>query len=118
MAIKRKYYHDHLILLLNSVNIFLGIIGIGLLIVRLISQNHASYFIQYRPILGLNAFQTGSAINLIAFIFFIFFIVISNSVLSFRVYLINRHFAIVILLLGILLLIEALLVSNALLGLH
>ncbi len=118
MAVKRKYYHDHLILLLNSVDIFLGIIVIGLLIVRLASQNHASYFIQYRPILGLNAFQTGSAINLISFGLFALLIMVVNSVLSFKVYLINRHFSIIILLSGALLLLVALLVSNALLGLH
>lgn len=118
MSIKYKYSHDQLVLSLNIVSIFLGILSIADVIIRLNSQNNTSYFIQYRPSLGLNTFQTGSKTDIIAFIVFAAIIASFNILLSYKVYYINRNFSISILSLGILLLILSFLISNALLGLH
>ena len=118
MPRKYKYSHDHFILLLNISSIFFGILSIANVVIRLSSQSSTNYFIQYRPNLGLNAFQTGGQSNIVAFIIFTLVILIFNILLSYRVYYINRNFAITILSLGILLLVISFLISNALLGLH
>ncbi len=118
MATKRLYSHDHSILLLSIVNIFLGIATILVITIRLVSQNHSSYFVQYRPTLGLNSFQTGSLSDILSFILLALLVLVFSLFMSYKVYNINRNFSLTILNSGVLLEVLILLVSNSLLGLH
>ncbi|MDZ7744354.1 MAG: hypothetical protein U5K77_01170 [Candidatus Saccharibacteria bacterium] len=110
----KKYFHDRLILLLLSVNIFLALLTIVLVLLRLDFAS-SGQIIQYRSNLGLNAFKTGSVIGIMSFMVFSTFVAAFHSYLSYRAYHIRRHFALVVLGLGTLLLILSLIVSNALL---
>ncbi len=118
MATSKKYFHDHLILLLLSTNIFLAFTTIVLVLVRLSSGRGSSYITQYRSPLGINAFQTGSVSELLSFVLFALLIATVHTVLSMRIYKVHRHLAVVVLALGILLLLLAIIISNALLALR
>lgn len=118
MATKRLYSHDHSMLLLSIINIFIGISTVLVITIRLISQNHSAYFIQYRPILGLNSFQTGSLSDILSFILLALLVLIFSLFMGYKVYNINRNFSLVVLNSGLFLEILILLVSNSLLGLH
>jgi len=118
MNIPKKYFHDRLILLLLSVLIFMAFLTSVWVLFKLDSGRSAGYIVQYRGNLGISALKTGSAGDLIAFIPFAFLILVAHVVLSVRVYVIRREVSVVILLMGILLLVAALIVGNALLVLR
>lgn len=118
MATPKQYFHDHLILLLLSVNAFLAIASSIFVLVRLNASHGTSYIVQYRPSLGADAFQTGSALDLYSFIAFAFVILGIHGVLSYRAYPIHRQLSITILSLGLLLLALVAIVGNALLTLR
>lgn len=116
MSTPKKYFHDHFVLLLVSVNSFLTIAVVIFVLVRIIGFNHGNGFIvQYRPSLGVNSYQTGSVLQLIAFAIYAPLILAINFVLSYRVYKIHRQLAVTILSLGILLLTLSIIIANALL---
>jgi hypothetical protein len=115
MATPKKYFHDHYVLLLLSVNGFLSVAGIIFVLLRLASSHGGGDIIQYRPSLGINAYQTGSSLQLVSFTVFAALILALNSILSYKVYKIHRQLAITVLSLGILLLILNIIISNALL---
>jgi hypothetical protein len=115
MAIQKKYFHDHFVLLLLSINVFLTAAGIIFILVRLSTSHGNSYIVQYRPSLGINSYQTGSVLELISFTAFAALIMAINSVLSYRVYKIHRQLAVAILSLGLVLLLLTIIISNALL---
>lgn len=118
MATSRKYFHDHLVLLLLSVNAFLSLAA-GLFVLLRLSAGHGNgYIVQYRPSLGINAFKTGSVTELLGFIGFALVIFVVHVMLSMRAYHVHRQLAITILSMGILLLVLAIIVSNALLVLR
>jgi hypothetical protein len=71
--------------------------------------------VQYRSNLGLDAFKTGSVSGLLSFVGFAVLTPVIHTLLSLRTYAIHRQLAIVILALGVLLLVLAIIVSNALL---
>lgn len=118
MAKPKKYFQDHFILLLLSVNAFLAFGAIALILVRLSAGHGDSYIVQYRSSLGINAFQTGSVVDILGFIAFALLVLVIHVLLSLRVYQLNRHLAIVTLALGMLLLVLTIIISNALLVLH
>lgn len=119
MPIPKKYLHDKLILLLLSGNIFLAFLCAVMIFLRLnIGQGGEGYIVQYRSNLGISAFKTGSITAILSFVVFALVTVIIGLTLSIRAYRIRRELAIAILGAGILLLILAVIVSNALMVLH
>lgn len=118
MAATKKYFHDHLVLLLLSVNAFLAVAGSIFILLRLSTSHGTGYIVQYRASLGIDAFRTGSVSELISFIFFAILVLAIHTGLSLRAYKIHRQLAITILGLGILLLVLTIIISNALLALR
>jgi hypothetical protein len=118
MAPTKKYFHDHLVLLLLSINAFLAIAGSIFILVRLNASHGTSYIVQYRPSLGADAFQTGSMLDLISFIGFAVVVLAIHGVLSWRAYPIHRQLSLTILSLGVLLLALVVIVGNSLLTLR
>lgn len=118
MATNKKYFQDHFILLLLSTNLFLAFSSIVIMIARLSDGRGGSVITQYRPTLGIGEYQRGSITELLSFMVFALLVAVTHTVLSHRVYRVNRHLSVVILGLGILLLLLAIIVSNALLALR
>lgn len=118
MATTKKYFHDHLVLALLSANAFLAGFSVILLLIRLATSHGNGFIVQYRSSLGINAFKSGNVIDLLSFGVFALLVLAAHSVLSFRMYPINRHLAVAVLSLGILLLLLGIIISNALLVLR
>lgn len=118
MASTKQYFHDHLVLLLLSINAFLAVAGSIFILLRLSTSHGTGYIVQYRASLGINAFKTGDVIDLLSFVAFAALVLAINGVLSYRTYRIHRQLAIAILSLGTLLLLLTIIVSNALLMLR
>src|SRR4051794_20845508 len=118
MVETKKYFHDHLVLLLLSVNAFLALAGCVLLVLRLSTSHGNGFIVQYRSNLGIAAFKTGNVSELISFAVFAVLVLIIHTALSVRVYNLNRQLTLVILSLGILLQVLAIIISNALLVLR
>jgi len=111
----KNYLHDRLVLLLLTINTFITALLSLLIMLRMDSSRAESYITQYRANLGVDAFHSGSGTAFFSFIAFAVVVLLFNTVLSMRVYPLHRQFAIVVLGLGLLLLVMALFVSNALL---
>jgi hypothetical protein len=118
MANPKKYFHDHLVLLLLSLNVFLAVAGSIFILVRLSTSHGTGYIVQYRASSGVNDFTTGSVIDLLSFVAFAAIVLATHTILSLRAYRIHRQLAIAILALGILLLALTIIISNALLVLR
>ena len=118
VTIPKKYFHDRLILLLLSINVFMAFLTTVWVLFKLDSGRSAGYIVQYRSSLGISALKTGDAGELIAFMGFAFMVLVIHSVLSVRAYTIKREVSVIILVLGILLLVMSMIVSNALLVLR
>ncbi len=118
MATSRKYFHDHLVLLLLSINVFLAVVGSLYFLIRLSTSHGTSYIVQYRSAFVVNKFTPGTLLDLLAFVAFAALVLLVHSVLSYRAYHIHRQLTITILSLGILLLVLTSIVSNALLVLR
>lgn len=82
---------------------------------RVDGGRNEGYIVQWRANLGISAFKTGNASEILAFVLFSLIVLILNIVLSYRVYHSHRHFSITILGLGLVLLSLSMIVSNALL---
>lgn len=117
MTIPKQYLHDRLVLLIVSVNLFLTLVLTVLTLVRL-DTSHSSYIVQYRSNAAINAFRSGSSSELFSFIIFGFLILVFHTLISIRIYRIHRQLAVTVLGLGTLLLVLAVIVSNALLVLR
>lgn len=115
--ISKKYLHDRAILLLLTVNTFLTLLCSVLILLRLDSRVNG-YIVQYRVNLGINAYKTGSVSEILGFIVFVFIVLVVHTVLSVKLFPINRHFALGILGLGTLLVVLSIVISNALLVLR
>jgi len=115
MPVPQKYIHDRTVLLLLSINAFLSVLVSLLILLRLDLGRGTGYIVQYRSNLGLNSFKSGPSTAITSFILFSLVVMVFHTVLSMRVYHLRRHFSIIILGLGTLLLLLALIVSNALL---
>lgn len=118
MTIPKKYLHDRLILLLISINAFLAFLTTLWILLKLDSGRSSGYIVQYRANLGIGALKTGEAAELVAFIIFAFLVLVLHVLLSIKAYPIRRHVSVIILGFGVLLLLLAFIVSNALLVLR
>jgi len=118
MSAEQKYFHDRLILLLLSVSAFLVILGSLLILLRLDSGRNEGYIIQYRTNLGITAYKAGNVSELVGFAVFLVVVLVINTLMSMRVYDVHRQYSITILSLGLLLIVLAFIVSNALLVLR
>ncbi len=117
--IPKKYLHDKLILLLISANVFLAFLGIVLIFLRLnIGEGSGGYIVQYRSNLGISAFKTGSVTGLLSYVGFALLVVTIGFVLSIRTYTIRKELSLAILISGVVLLLTAIITSNALMVLH
>lgn len=115
MTIPKKYFHDHLVLLLLSTNVFMAIASTIFILVRLGTTHGNGFIVQYRPSLGINIYTPGNLIDILSFIAFAWMVLIVHVVLSLRVYNIHRQVTITVLSLGILLSILGVLIVNSLL---
>jgi|SRR5665213_215882 len=118
MAASKQYFHDHLVMLLLSINAFLAVGGSIFILLSLSTVHSNSYIIQCRDCSNLAAvsrFTNGNVVGLLSFVVFAGLVLAAHSVLSFRAYKIHRQLAIAILSLGLLLLLLTIIVSNALL---
>jgi hypothetical protein len=118
MPITKKFLHDKLILLLLTINIFLGFVCSALIIWRLSSGQTGDYIVQRRANLGIDQYTQGNVVPILSFIVFDIFVLVVHSVLSAKTYPIQRQLSVIILAFGTLLLLTAIIVSNALLALH
>ena len=117
MSDEKRFFHDRIVLLLLTISTFLALLGTILMLLRLDSRG-SGYIVQYRANLGISAFETGKLSDLLAFIVFLFMVLIINTTLAMRIYHLSRQFALFILGLGIILLVLGIIVSNALLVLR
>jgi hypothetical protein len=121
MATPKQYFHDHLVMLLLSINAFLAI-GASLFILLSLGTGHSNgYIIQCRDCsnaAAVNRFTNGSVTGLLSFVVFAGLVLVTHTVLSLKAYKIHRQLAIAILGLGVLLLMLTAIVSNALLVLR
>lgn len=119
MAISKKYYHDKTILLLLSTGAFVGLASAIVAVVRLLSSNANIHLVQYRSNMGINRYQPGSIFELYSFAVFALMVVALALILSYKLYSIRRHVAIMVLGLSLVLLVFAAIVLNiSLLGIQ
>lgn len=118
MAIPKKYFHDHLVLLLLSIDAFLAFLASIFILFRLSIGHGNSYIVQYRANLGINEFKSGNVSELLSFIAFAMLVLIVHTILSMRTYHIHRQLSVAILALGTMLLVLTIIVSYELLGLR
>ena len=111
MATEKNYFHDKVVLLLLSSNIFLSILSTILLLLKLGNSNPDYHIIQYRMHLGLNAYKNGTSTSLYAFIVFIWITLVIGSYLSYRTFGVKRDFSVAVLGLVLLLIILGFIVS-------
>lgn len=121
MATQKKYFHDHLVLLLLSITAFLTIAVTIFILVKLGTGHSNGYIVQCRDCSNpsaINRFTSGGVGSLLSFIAFGMVVLATNTILSMRAYRIHRQLALVVLALGVLLLILTVVISNALLMLR
>lgn len=119
MHIPKKYLHDKFVLLLASSNIFLAFLCTILILLRGgLGQGVDGYIVQFRANLGLSAYQKGDFIHILSFILFVLVVVMLNILISIRVYPLRRALSLTLLSLGALVLLLAVIISNALLALY
>ncbi len=121
MAAPKQYFHDHLVMLLLSINVFLAVGGSIFILLSLGSSHSNGYIIQCRDCsnpAAANKFTNGSVTGLLSFVAFAALVLVAHVSLSLRAYKIHRQLAIAILALGLLLLTLMIIVSNALLVLR
>ena len=116
MSNPKTYFHDRLILLILSINTFLGL---ALIVTSLLSFNNsdAGYIKEFRSDLGLDGYKAGGVIDIVAFALFAIILYAFQFIASTRIYHIRRHLSLIILLLTMIVYIFALMVLNALLNL-
>ena len=121
MTVSTKYFHDRLILLLLSTNVFLAFFASILVLLRLSSTHGSVYIVQCRDCsnpAALDKFAYGGVTQILSFIGFALLVLLVHVMLSLRAYHIHRQLSVAILSLSLILLILAIIVSNALLVLR
>ena len=116
MPSPKTFLHDRLILLVLSINTFLGL---ALIITSLLSMNNsdAGYIKEFRSDLGLDGYKAGGVADIVAFAVFAVILYVFQLMTATRMYHIRRHLSLIILLLTMIVYIFALMVINALLNL-
>ena len=119
MHIPKKYLHDKFVLSFLSIILFLMLVCIILVLLRFGSSGATNgYIVQFRANLGISAFKTGSLTSILSFPLFAVLTSVIGIVLSAKVYAIRRQLALTVMALTTLLLVLAIIVSNALLVLR
>lgn len=121
MASPKTYFHDHLVMLLLSINAFLALGGSIFLLLSLGSSHSGGYIVQCRDCsnpAAVNKFTNGNVAGLLSFVAFALLVLAIHSILSYRAYNIHRQLSVTILALGVVLLALMVIVSNALLVLR
>lgn len=118
MHTPKNYFHDRLVLLMLSINAFLTVAGIFLILYRLDSGQGGAYVAQYRANFGVSSFRTGSIVDILAFIIFLLVTFGFQTTLSIKMYAHHRNYALTLLGLGTFLSVIAIIVSSALLVLR
>lgn len=113
----RKYFHDRFVLVALTINVFLTLLAIAFVTLNL-GDTGSSYIQSYRSNLGLNAYQVGNVGQIISFAVFSVAVLVGQFVISLKFYGIRKHVSWIIMVLGMLLLVLSLIVSNALLQLR
>jgi hypothetical protein len=114
----QKFFHDRMVLLLVSISTFLTLLGSVLILLKIDSGRNEGYIIEYRQNLGISAFKTGDASALIAFVLFMLIVLVLHTTLSYKVYKLHRQLSVTVLGFGLVLLVLAIIISNALLVLR
>ncbi len=115
MHIPKNYFHDRIVLLLLSINTFFVLLCTTLILLKIDFGRSDGYIVQYRSSLGLDAFKSGGASRIFAFVLFALLIYGLHTLISMKAYHKRRHFSYVVLAMSILFLSIATIVSNALL---
>ena len=118
MPTSKNYLHDKFVLLLLTFNAFLTFLCATLVIWRISNGQTGVYIIQRRANLGIDQYTQGNVIPILSFVLFALVILVLHTILSARAYSIQRELSLVVLGLGSVLLLAAIIVSNALLALH
>jgi len=119
MQIPKKYLHDTFILSLLSIILFLALVCVTLVLLRFGAGGTTNgYIVQFRANLGISAFKTGSLASILSFPLYALLTATLGIILSIKVFSIRRQLALTLLCLTILLLVLAIIVSNALLVLR
>jgi hypothetical protein len=120
MDIPKKYFQDKFVLLLLSANVFITVLVIVLITFR-IGSGHSDFIVQCRDcsnFQSISRFSNGSVLDIWAFGIFALAVAVFHTILSIRLFKINRQVSVIALGLGTLLLVISLIVSNALLYLR
>ena len=115
MHTPKRYIHDRLILLLLTANAFFAILTTVLILLRFGGSSNEGFIIQYRPSLGLSGYFKGEKTDILSFALFAILVVVVHTILSIKVYHIRRHFSVVVLAMGLLLILLSLVISYQLL---
>lgn len=118
MKIPAKYFHDRIVLLLITLNVFITGLMSVLILYRLDGGSSDNFIVQYRSNLGLGGYEAGGVFEFIAFIIFALIILLSHIVLSMRIYDEKRQYSLAVLSLSLILVVFSLVVSNALLAIR
>ena len=115
MHTPKRYIHDRLVLLLLTANTFFAVLTSVMIILKLDGSRAEGYIVQFRPSLGLSAYYKGNSVGMISFVVFVLFVLVFHTYMSIRTYGIRRHFAIMFLGTALVLILLAMVISNALL---
>lgn len=118
MATPKKFFHDHWVLLLLSVNAFLALAVAIYTSTSLLARQSTTYFVQCRKCGSddIDQFIVGNITGLLSFIVISVIIMAVHTVLAKRTYKLRRSFSLTILWLGVLLQILSLLIIYSLLS--
>lgn len=114
MKTPKNYFHDKIVLLFLSVSAFVAALSSLYLMLRV--NFGEPYIVEYRSELARQPFIRGDASTFWQFVVFAFLILAVHWAVSIKMYQRRRHFAYIILFLGLVLLIFNAVVSNALIG--
>lgn len=117
MSNTRKFFHDRFILFLLTINAFLTVLSVAVILFR-IGGAQDTYIQSYRSNLGLSAITVGGVSEIIAFVLFALGLFAVHIFMALEFHKVRRASAWVVMLLTTLLLTLNLIVANALLNLR
>lgn len=119
MSSQKHFFQDRTALLLVGANAFAMLSAATLVLLKLGSnQGTTNFIVSYRSSLGINAFKTGTLMDIVSFIVFAVLVFAISMVLGYRTYRLKRELSLTILGLTLPLLIFLTVVANALLVLR
>ena len=117
MSNTRKFFHDRFILFLLTINSFLTVVSVAVILFRL-GGAQDTYIHSFRSNLGLSAITVGGIAEMVAFVLFALGVFVIHIFMALEFHKIRRTSAWVVMLLTTLLLVLNLIVANALLDLR